>query len=131
MNYIIDPMWFYWIGVVDTIRTTFVIIMIVGVITAAVFGTIAVCVASDVKDYLDCKCFCEDDMKELLAYGKYFRITIAIVIVLIVAFIFLPSKNTLVEMQIAKYATYENAELTLDGIKSAVDYVVYSIQSLK
>ena len=32
---------------------------------------------------------------------------------------------------VAKYATYENAGLTVDALKSAVDYVVQAIQSLK
>lgn len=41
------------------------------------------------------------------------------------------AKDALIEMMIAKQATYENATWTLDALKSAVDYVVQAIQSLK
>ena len=37
----------------------------------------------------------------------------------------------MIEMQIARYATYENAEWTVDAIKNAVDYVVQAVKSLK
>jgi len=70
VNYIINPMWFYWLSVVSCVR------VFVGVI-------------------------------------------------------FIPSRNTMLEMQIARYATYENAEWTVETIKSAVDYIVQAIGSLK
>ena len=44
---------------------------------------------------------------------------------------FVPSKEALIEMQVARFATYENAEWTLDTVKAAVDYIVESIKSVR
>jgi hypothetical protein len=43
----------------------------------------------------------------------------------------LPSDDTLIEMMIAKQATYDNAQWTLETLKSAVDYIVNAIKSVK
>lgn len=45
--------------------------------------------------------------------------------------IFVPNKDTLVEMQIAQVVTKSNIELTVESIKDIVDYIVQSIASLK
>ena len=45
--------------------------------------------------------------------------------------IFLPSKETLISMMIAKYATKENLGMTVEGIKSAVDYIMDAIKEIK
>ena len=41
-----------------------------------------------------------------------------------------PSEKRLIEMQIARFATVENAEWALDAIKSATDYIVSAIKEL-
>ena len=43
---------------------------------------------------------------------------------------FIPSGETLIEMQIARFTTVENAEWALDAIKSATDYIVSAIKEL-
>ena len=116
MNYIINPMWFYWINVADTLRLVVSIAIFISVAAALVAAIIAV-VNSDWK---------EDGEYQLSV--KVFKQMIALFIILCVVLVFLPSKNTLIEMQIARYATQENAELTIDVIKSAVDYIIQAIQ---
>lgn len=116
MNYIINPMWFYWINVADTLRCIAIIAIIVSAV-AALVSSVVVLVNSDWKD--DC---------EYQFAVKAFKRMIILLVISCVAFVFLPSKNTLIEMQIARYATPENAELTIDAIKSAVDYIVQAIK---
>lgn len=120
MNYIINPMWFYWVNVVDTL----VVILIVLFILTVVF-----CVISGVFTLTTLE-YGADDEDHKAAKRIFKRCFIAAVIVGI-AVILIPTKNTLIEMQIARYATYENAEITIDAIKSAVDYIVDAMKSVK
>ena len=45
--------------------------------------------------------------------------------------VFIPSRETLIEMQIARFTTVENAEWALDAVKSATDYIVSAIKELQ
>ena len=51
--------------------------------------------------------------------------------VCLVLTIFVPSKSTMIEMMIAKYATYENADWTVESLKSVVDYIVEAFKAVK
>lgn len=44
---------------------------------------------------------------------------------------FIPSRETLIGMQIARFTTVENAEWALDAVKSATDYIVSAIKELQ
>lgn len=114
-NYIINPSWFYWINVVDGLRfvATFVVILL-GITAAAVS---LVC--------------CEGEKRANVQLKKIMPILWVVWIASVLVLIFIPSKDTLITMMVAKYATYENAGLTVDALKSAIDYVVQAIQSLK
>lgn len=115
MNYIIDPMWFYWISVIDCFKIVVCCLYAVCLIGAVVsFGC-----------HFDAY---EDDAKTLMKLCRIFLIAFAVLSLLL---IFVPSKSTLIEMMIARTATKQNAEMTLDAIKSAVDYVSNAIQSAK
>lgn len=127
MNYIINPSWFYWISVVDGIKSAvfaflvsafvvdFVFILLFLVHKNAGFG------------------FGEHDSDNIAAKAliKPIKIASIALFVLIVFSILIPTKNTLIEMMIAKQATYENAQWTLETLKSAVDYIVNAIKSVK
>lgn len=54
-----------------------------------------------------------------------------ILIAFAILLIFVPTKSTFIEMQIARYATVENAEWTVETVKSAVDYIIEAIKQLK
>lgn len=115
MNYIIDPMWFYWISVIECFKFLVCFIDIVCFI----------CVVVSFGYHFDT---CEDDAKKLMKLCRIFLIAFAVLSLLL---IFVPSKSTLIEMMIARTATTQNAEMTLDAIKSAVDYVSNAIKSAK
>ena len=120
MNYIIDPMWFYWVGVADGFRGALLAATVVlGVVGLALFLW-AFCdkIAGD-----------EDDKVKVVAKkARTFMVIAAVCGFLMIA---IPSKQTLIEMQVAKFATYENAEWTVETIKQAVDYIVEAVGSLK
>lgn len=42
--------------------------------------------------------------------------------------IFLPNKETLIEMQVAKIVTVDNVKLTFNAVKEAVDYIIQAAQ---
>ena len=115
MNYIINPSWFYWVHVVNGLQ------ILLGIFAGILVLVAFICFITAYDEYGDNKSKWE------------MRGTICTVTAVIfgVALIFIPSKSTLIEMQIAKFATYENAEWTIDKIKEAVDYIVSAIQNIK
>lgn len=127
-GYIINPAWFYWINVIDAIRG-----FLVAIIVLSSLGIIA-----SVIGYLICADFtisfpynADEEAAAMPVWSRILKICIISAFVSGIVVVFLPSKNTLIEMQIARYATYENAEWTVETIKAAVDYIVEAINSLK
>ena len=117
MNYIIKPSWFYWLSVVDAVRIACIgCIIITGVATMILLFARGDCYEGD------------DEYK---AITKWIESCIVLMAICVLIVIFVPSKQTLIEMQIAKYATYENAQWTVEGLKSAVDYVIKALERLK
>lgn len=71
---------------------------------------------------------------EYKAGGKVQRVAIVLFVVAVILFIiyvFIPPRETLIEMQIARFTTVENAEWALDAVKSATDYIVSAIKELQ
>lgn len=71
---------------------------------------------------------------EYKAGGKVQRVAIVLFVVAVILFIiyvFIPPRETLIEMQIARFTTAENAEWTVNAIKSATDYIVSAIKELQ
>lgn len=116
-EYIINPSWFYWISVADAAKIGLCVI----------FGCLAIgCVvlwpallAEWTGD--------EDDFR----HRKMLIVLSVLAVVTGLAAMFIPSRNTLMEMQIARLATPENAAWTVDKLKEAVDYIVDAIKAVK
>lgn len=127
-DYIINPSLFYWVNVVDGLRfaTTFVVILLgIAVAIISIIYGINCYVINEYPNVSNDERGINPQLKKIMPI--LWIIWVASVIVLI----FVPSKDTLIAMMVAKYATYENAGLTVDALKSAVDYIVQAIQSLK
>lgn len=120
MNYIINPMWFYWVNVVNTLVVIFIVLLILAAGACVISGVITLVTLDYGPD---------DEVHE--AAKSIFKIGLAVAVVAAVAVILIPTKNTLIEMQIARYATHENVEITIDTIKSAVDYIVDAMKTVK
>lgn len=128
MNYIINPSWFYWLGVVNSMRGFMLVAFIVSVI---IVGVALIVIPVNVKLIQDYPSISDDERKAVRFFTKALKVAIGVCIVAGLFLVFVPSKETLIEMMVAKQATYENATWTVDALKSAVDYVVQAIQSLK
>lgn len=128
MNYIINPSWFYWLGVVHSMRGFMLTAFIVSII---VIGVSLIIIPVNVKLIRDYPSISDDERKVVRFFTKALKVAIGVCIASGLFLVFVPSKETLIEMMIAKQATYENATWTVDALKSAVDYVVQAIQSLK
>ena len=128
MNYIINPSWFYWLGVVNSMRGFMLAAFIVAII---IIGVALIIIPVNVKLIWDYPRISDDERKVVRFFTRALKVSIGVCIVAVLFLVFVPSKETLIEMMIAKQATYENATWTVDALKSAVDYVVQAIQSLK
>lgn len=128
MNYIINPSWFYWLGVVHSMRGFMLTAFIVSII---VIGVSLIIIPVNVKLIRDYPSISDDERKVVRFFAKALKVAIGVCVASGLFLVFVPSKETLIEMMIAKQATYENATWTVDALKSAVDYVVQAIQSLK
>lgn len=130
MTYIINPIWFYWLSVVDRacrlVRTAASLLFI---LSAALFIAAAFCkYAAGYSNMVDEECF------EYVTGVKLQRIAKVVAVVAVILFIihvFIPTRETLIEMQIARFTTVENAEWALDAVKSATDYIVSAIKELQ
>lgn len=127
MNYIINPAIFYWINVLDSISTVLVGALIIGGIGIIAIATLAICCYSAGKDYKRD----DSDWKTFLGLSKAMKILIPCYVLIILIAIFIPDKTTCYQILVAKYATIENTNLTIEALKSAVDYIVEAIGSLK
>lgn len=128
MNYIINPSWFYWLGVVHSMRGFMLTAFIVAVI---IVGVALIIIPVNVKLIRDYPSISDDERKAVRFFTKALKVAIGVCVIGGLFLIFVPSKDTLIEMMIAKQATYENATWTVDALKSAIDYVIQAIQSLK
>lgn len=128
MNYIINPSWFYWLGVVQSMRGFMLAAFIVAII---IIGVALIIIPVNVKLIRDYPSISDDERKVVRFFTKALKVAISVCVASGLFLVFVPSKETLIEMMIAKQATYENATWTVDALKNAVDYVVQAIQSLK
>jgi hypothetical protein len=117
MDYIIDPMWFYWLHVISGVQ---IFVWVLGMF--AILGAVIAVIGWGVETEFD------DD--RAAGWRKVCaRCCIAAIPLTFIA-IFIPSRETMISMMVAKYTTYSNAQLTVDAIKSAVDYIVQAMQSV-
>ena len=128
MNYIINPSWFYWLGVVESMRHFMIAAFIIAI--AAIIVAIGI-VPVDMRMIRDFPDMSDDERKSVQFFTKVLKAAIWVLVISGLILLFVPSKETIIGMMIAKQATYENATWTLDALKSAVDYVIQAIQSLK
>lgn len=119
---IIPPSYFYWLSVCDNISQLCSIALVLSLVCLLGMG-IAWCILSD--------SWGDEPEQNCKRLGRTMKRVLFLIPFFVVGAVFVPSKTTLLSMMVAKFATYENAELTVDAIKEAVDYIVAAIASLK
>lgn len=129
MTYIINPMWFYWLSVADKIcRATCSLAILLAIFSATAYIVTAAFKFNSLDDDgFDREC------SDYIAGTKAQRVATVLAILAVIMsaiYTFIPSRETLIEMQIARFTTVENAEWTLDAIKSATDYIISAIKEL-
>lgn len=114
---IIDPWFFYWIGMVNWAKGITLFFAISSGIFAAVFGIMAL---------IELDLYGRDDKD----YKRYIRVVKTLIPVFVLSFLitsFIPAKDTVIYMQTAKLITAENLEWTAESVKQVFDYVVNAI----
>jgi len=115
MEYYINPSWIYWINVVDSLRIFFISLMVIS--GCCIVFAFPLAVLENVME--------ESTFKKL-------EITAGIVFILsLFCMLFVPSKEVLIEMEVAKLATKQNVDLTVESLKSIVDYIIDAVAKLK
>ena len=114
MNYIIHSVWFYIISIVDALKGLSVVVAILSILIAC----------SLLYDSLT---ETEENKKKRFRVAKKLFI---VCIVFTLLSIFIPNKNTLMQIMIAKYATYDNASATIQTVQNAADYIIESVGKL-
>lgn len=115
MNYIINPVWFYLMFVVDALKTLSIICAVLCLMAFAGFLLYSLV------------CYGEEETKARKTAIKFIHWCIVFTLLAV----FVPNKSTLLQIMIAKYATYENADSAIQAIKSAADYVIEAAGNLK
>lgn len=109
MNYIVDPRMFYFMNIVGNLQAFLIcagaILLVIG---AIIF--IGLYANSDFKVY----------PKE----ARFGTACLIVSVALFLASVFIPSKETLIEMEIAKHVTYDSAETAVQMIQEATDYIL-------
>ena len=111
MDYIIDPMWIYWANVVGNLRTVAIIITVVSILA------LVICIGALVDAAVD-------DANEDYAFLKKAIITlICIAMFNALLIVFIPTKDTIVEIIAAKLATKHNVSLGVKELKELITFI--------
>ena len=123
-NYVINPQVFYWINVLSILQTVFAAI-------GVVFATAFVClVAGWIYNAAQAKNGYEDNEVYMKMCRTWAIVTGIIGFVMITASVFIPGRTTSIEMLIAKTATFDNVNWSVQQVKDLVDYIVHAIKGI-
>lgn len=129
MTYIINPMWFYWLSVAEKIcqaaHTLAILLFICSAGAYIVTATFKFNAIDDDGFNRECSDYIAGTKAQRVA-----TVLAVLAVIMSAIYAFIPSRETLIEMQIARFTTVENAEWALDAIKSATDYIVSAIKEL-
>ena len=120
MNSIISPWVFYWIGIVDNIRTLLITILIVLIIVGVVMS---LCTMSDADDYG----FENKDVAKKVKLCIKVAITTFVVAVLVCV---TPDSDTCYKMLAAKMFTQDNINSATEYVTDVIDYAVDKVKEL-
>lgn len=123
-NFIIDPKIFYWINVLGIMQT---VAADVGAVCLTLFICLAIGWAYNTDEV---KRGCKSNVYYMKACKRWTIVTGIIGLILIIASIFIPGKTTSIEMLVARTATFDNVNWTVQQVKEVVDYIVKALQSV-
>lgn len=125
---IINPAIFYWIGVSSAAQAFFVVAVGTAICVLIVAALIISMEASLIKSFPRSS---EENIRVMNSWKKIFKYSVITIIIGSLLCVFIPTKETLLSILVAKYLTYENATWTLESVKEAVNYIVNAVAVLK
>lgn len=128
MEYYINPMWFYCLHVVNSIRDFLVLGAVISAITLLICGVAIIMCLDCIKNFQN---VFDGELKALPKWRKLVLPSAVTCGVCMLLLVFIPSKETMIEMMIARQVTPQNVEAGVEAIKGAVDYVIQAIQNAK
>ena len=123
-NYIISPSVFYWMNVLAGMQTVFMAIGILFAITGVILMIIWF------LDVFESYRPDEEDIKKTKKMRKWMIICYALAMVFIVAGMFIPTKDASIEMLVARTATFENVDWTVQQVKEVIDYIIKALKEV-
>lgn len=122
MKPIINPVAIYVINLMGSLRVG----LIIG---AVIFAALTIFCAAE---YMDMKDGNSDEDKQMTKdfYRSSKRFLICFVLTLILV-VFVPSKDTCVEMLVASYVTPDNIDAGVEKTKESIDYIVEKIKEVQ
>jgi len=112
-GYIIEPMWFYWVRVLDNISGVTLGVLILGT------------VATVLCFLMEQDCYSEEDYK---MWRKRVWASFIVVVLSAITVVFVPSSDTLVKMKLAEFGTYENVRTVIETIEDMTDKIIEQIK---
>lgn len=122
MNYVINPMLFYWCSVSDTAKAFAIIAAIMLIVACLMFLSIGAFHIGEAFNYGGGED--SNDYKIGIKFLNWAQKCIVPLVILLMLSIFIPSEKTLYKMMVANIATYENIDLTAETIEDAFDHVI-------
>ena len=116
-EYIIDPNVFYWMNVLGSLKDV------------TLFVSIMFCIVTCVLAIFTIMCSAEQYEHTKLLF-KLTVIAGIVAFVMAVISVFIPSKQTCIQMLVAKTATFENVNWTVEQIKDFIDYVCTALKGV-
>lgn len=151
-NHIIDPAVFYWMNVLSIVQTVcavFGAIILIGGISLVIYYIYQMQGLSkpekpgepsknyseyeydrDVKRYEEHMRSYERDLLKIKQTSNWAVITMVIGLVMVLMAIFIPSKQTSIEMLVARTATFDNVDWTVAQVKEIIDYIVSALKGV-
>lgn len=117
MDYIINPMWIYWINVLDGLQLLSVVLTCIAIGCTIIMGV--TWIATSLSD---------EEEKSVL---KWLRIFFFCALGFVTIAIFIPNKETMIEMLVARFATRSNIALGVEQVKEIIDYIITTLNAVK
>ena len=112
---IIDPMWFYFLNVVDNLGFILGGVLLISFIG---FGVLAIITALMTGEGFDNK---DEEYQGLCKWRKVLGI---ILVISALTIIVVPDSETLIKMKLAEFGTYENVTTIIENIEQMADRII-------
>lgn len=116
-DYVVPPSLFYWMHVLHTFRSLSDFAYTVSLVLVFVLAF-----------HRYCKGCAQKEMAPTAK--KTLRWSIFVLVFTSIVRIFVPTKNAMTEMLMASMTTIQNEEMTIDLLKSFVDYIIEAVKSI-